>query len=117
MPADVNQVELKQDPTISASNTGSYFTTYDIPPYFDGPQHRTRTIDYVLVLKGTIQLTMGNGSAVILNEGDTVVQLGTMHKWTNLGSGWARMVTVMLPAEPVVIHGEALQPEWPYDWA
>lgn len=117
MPAEMSQAFLKQAPTISASSTGSYFTTYDIPPSFDGPEHRTQTIDYVLVLQGTIKLTTGDGSSTILHEGDTVVQLGTMHKWTNMGDGWARMVTVMLPAESLVIQGETLQPVWPYDWA
>lgn len=57
---------------------------------------------------------MEDGSQVTLSEGDTVVQQGTMHKWSNGGDGWARMVTVMVSARPPVIAGQELQPHWPY---
>lgn len=110
-PADMTE---QRSADISTGSTGSFFTAYDIPPNFDGPLHRTVTLDYVLVLKGTVGLIMDDGSSVTLREGDTVVQRGTMHKWKNEGDGWARMISVMLPAQPVVVQRRELPSVWPY---
>ena len=52
--------------------------------------HRTRTIDYAMVLEGEVVLHLTD-SAVTLRPGDTVVQRGTDHAWENCGEGTARM--------------------------
>lgn len=46
------------------------------------------------------------------NPGDTVVQKGTLHAWRNPSKGWARWVTVLIAAEPAIVNGEALCPEF-----
>ncbi|WP_221177079.1 cupin domain-containing protein [Nocardioides pocheonensis] len=44
--------------------------------------HRTDTIDVVTVLDGEIWLVMENGET-LLRTGDTLVQRGTRHAWSN----------------------------------
>ena len=46
--------------------------------------HRTATLDYDIVLEGTIGLELDNGAEVTLHPGDIVVQNGTRHRWHNL---------------------------------
>ncbi len=43
---------------------------------------RTATLDYVFVLSGEVTLVLDTGE-VQLKEGDTVVQLGAAHAWSN----------------------------------
>jgi mannose-6-phosphate isomerase-like protein (cupin superfamily) len=57
----------------------------------DPGMHTTDTIDFELVLDGTIVLELDDGAQVTLNPGDTVVQNGTRHRWTNPGDTPARL--------------------------
>lgn len=60
-------------------------------------------------------LTLEAGERVELGEGDTVVQRGTMHAWSNESGGWARLISVMMPAKPVVMgNGEEFRAVWPF---
>ncbi|CAI7590715.1 unnamed protein product [Penicillium crustosum] len=79
-----------------------------------GPMHRTTTLDYITVLQGEVVLTLEDGNRVVLAEGDTTVQQGTLHSWSNESSKWARLVSVMLPAKPLVIDNKELEPLWPF---
>jgi mannose-6-phosphate isomerase-like protein (cupin superfamily) len=60
--------------------------------------HRTRTIDYVIVLEGEIDLLLDEGE-VRLSGGDVVVQRGTNHAWINRGSATCRLGMVFIDAE------------------
>ena len=51
----------------------------------DPGMHTTDTIDFEVVLEGTIVLELDDGAEVTLNPGDTVVQNGTRHRWRNRG--------------------------------
>lgn len=65
--------------------------------------HRTRTIDYVVVLEGEIHLLLDE-TAVRLSAGDVVVQQGTNHAWINRGPGRCRLAMVFVDAqEPAVL--------------
>jgi mannose-6-phosphate isomerase-like protein (cupin superfamily) len=67
--------------------------------------HRTRTIDYVVVLEGEITLLLDD-SEVRLAAGDVVVQQGTNHAWINRGSARCRLAMVFVDAaEPDVLLG------------
>jgi hypothetical protein len=44
--------------------------------------HRTRTLDYVVVIEGEVVLSLTD-SEVVLKKGDVVVQRGTDHAWEN----------------------------------
>jgi len=65
--------------------------------------HRTRTIDYVVVLEGEIDLLLDDGE-VRLSAGDVVVQRGTNHAWLNRGAVPCRLAMVFIDArEPDVL--------------
>ena len=46
------------------------------------PMRRTRTLDFCLVLEGEITLVLDT-EEIALSAGDTVVQRGTNHAWSN----------------------------------
>lgn len=60
--------------------------------------HRTDTVDYAIVLQGSITLITDTGETV-LNPGDVVVQLGCNHMWVNRGEQTCRVAFVMVPAK------------------
>jgi mannose-6-phosphate isomerase-like protein (cupin superfamily) len=53
----------------------------------DNPgMHTTDTVDFEVVLSGEIWLELDDGAEVHLKAGDTVVQNGTRHRWSNKGT-------------------------------
>jgi len=60
--------------------------------------HRTATLDYDVVLEGTIGLQVDDGVEVELHPGDVVVQNGTRHRWVNRGDTVARLLAVTIGA-------------------
>jgi quercetin dioxygenase-like cupin family protein len=62
------------------------------------PMHRTKTIDYGIVLEGEVVLILSD-SEHVLRAGDVVVQRGTDHAWENRSNSLARMVFVLVDAE------------------
>jgi len=48
--------------------------------------HTTATVDFEVVLSGQVTLELDDGASVTLGPGDTVVQNGTRHRWSNPGS-------------------------------
>ena len=58
--------------------------------------HRTATVDYVFVMKGSIELELDNGTRVPLAAGDIVIQNSTNHAWHNVGAERAVLAAVML---------------------
>lgn len=67
--------------------------------------HRTATMDYDVVVEGTIGLELDNGSEVTLRPGDVVIQNGTRHRWHNRGTTVARMIAVTVGATNAVQGG------------
>ncbi|HKP44432.1 cupin domain-containing protein [Mycobacterium sp.] len=57
----------------------------------DPGMHTTATIDFEVVLEGTIILELDDGAELTLHPGDTVVQNGTRHRWKNPGDTPARL--------------------------
>ena len=65
--------------------------------------HRTRSLDYVIVLEGEITLLLDD-SEVLLKAGDVVVQQATNHAWINRGAATCRLAMVFIVArEPEVL--------------
>ena len=48
--------------------------------------HTTATVDYGVVLSGSATLELDDGAKVVLNPGDTYIQNGTRHRWSNTGA-------------------------------
>jgi quercetin dioxygenase-like cupin family protein len=81
---------------------GSRFAVIDFPPGNKAHMHRTETLDYVIVLEGEIEMDMDD-STVKMKAGDIMVQRGTNHAWANRSSSRARVVFVLIDAEPLGI--------------
>ena len=62
--------------------------------------HRTRTIDYVIVLQGEIDMLLDD-SEIHLKAGDVLVQQGTNHAWVNRGTEVCRIAFVLIDAKPI----------------
>lgn len=60
------------------------------------PFHRTITLDYGIVLSGSLTLILDDDKRAVLNAGDVIVQRGTIHGWVNEGTEWARVFFVLL---------------------
>ena len=64
----------------------------------DAGMHRTRTIDYVLILSGEIDMLMDD-SEVHLKAGDTLVQRATNHAWVNRGDKPCKVAFILVDAK------------------
>ena len=65
----------------------------------DPGMHTTATVDFEVVLEGEVELELDDGAKVRLRPGDTVVQNGTRHRWSNPGSETARLAVFMCGAQ------------------
>ena len=60
--------------------------------------HKTKTIDYIILLKGNVTLLLDNDE-VSLKPFDVVVQRGTNHAWVNNGEKPALLIAVLIDSE------------------
>lgn len=73
-----------------------------LEPNCDNPvrhpgMHRTRSLDYAIILSGEIDMLVDNDE-VHLKSGDVVVQRGTNHAWANRGSSSCLIAFVLIDA-------------------
>ena len=59
--------------------------------------HRTRSVDYAIVLSGEIDMLLDD-SEVHLKAGDVLIQQGTNHAWVNRGTEVCRIAFVLVDA-------------------
>jgi hypothetical protein len=62
--------------------------------------HKTDTVDYAIVLDGEIWAMMDVGET-LMKAGDTLVQRGTNHSWSNRSDKPCRVAFILIDAEPV----------------
>ncbi|KAF8188268.1 hypothetical protein K438DRAFT_1594452 [Mycena galopus ATCC 62051] len=103
--------EIKSHPEVF-SGSGSNFRCWDFAPGEMSPLHRTVTLDYAIVFRGSVTLELEEGERVTLNEGDTVIQRGTMHTWRNETTEWAKVYFVMMAAKSIEVGGQILKEEF-----
>jgi hypothetical protein len=60
--------------------------------------HRTRTVDYAVVLAGEIDMALDD-AVVRLKPGDVVIQQATNHAWINRGTQPCRILFVLMDAQ------------------
>jgi quercetin dioxygenase-like cupin family protein len=77
---------------------GSIFRVVDFPPGARGEMHRTRSIDYAVVIEGEIEMLLP-GREVHLRAGDVLVQQATDHAWENRGKGNCRIAFILIDAK------------------
>lgn len=61
--------------------------------------HVTETVDVMTVLDGEVYSILEDGTETLLRKGDTMVQRGTWHAWSNRSDRPVTVVTTMLPAK------------------
>ena len=71
--------------------------------------HRTDTVDYAIVLSGEIWALMDEGET-LMRAGDTLVQRGTNHAWSNRSDQPCLVVFVLVSAHPLGAKGAAAKP-------
>lgn len=83
---------------------GTVCRIVDFAPGFDCMMHRTQSLDYGVVLEGSIELVLDSGETQMMHRGDVAIQRATMHAWRNPSEDqWARMVFVLQDCEKVVL--------------
>lgn len=82
-------------------HNGAVFRIVDYTPGVVPRVHRTQSVDYAIIMSGTIWMELDDGAEVQLNAGDVLVQRGTIHNWVNKGPDMARVAFVIISAEPV----------------
>jgi mannose-6-phosphate isomerase-like protein (cupin superfamily) len=60
--------------------------------------HRTRTLDYAVILSGEIDMMLDDTS-VHLKQGDVIVQQATNHGWVNHGTEPCRILFVLMDSK------------------
>jgi len=100
------QGEIKVDNAAFTSEMGLGTQTRRKGKYTDHPfMHRTKSIDYAIVLEGEIDMLLDD-SKIHLKAGDILVQQGTNHAWVNTGKTTCRIAFVLIGAnEPAVLKG------------
>ena len=93
------------------SPLGTLFNAADFPPRTKTPMHRSLTVDYVFLHRGTLVLHLDDGSRTTLMEGDVAVVQAGMHSWENPTDETARAVSVMVAAEAPIVAGKTLEVE------
>ena len=89
---------------------GTVLRFVDFAPGFESMMHRTRSLDYGIVVEGSIELVLDSDVKQLLQRGDVCVQRGTNHAWRNPSkSEWARVVYILQDSQPVELNGEPLK--------
>ncbi|CCF37148.1 cupin [Colletotrichum higginsianum] len=112
-----NDVDIKKHDHLVGSNTlglvnqnGTVCRIVDFAPEFDCMMHRTQSLDYGVVLEGSIELVMDSGDTELMRRGDVAVQRGIMHAWRNPSDDeWARMLFVLQDCQKTRLGGQALE--------
>lgn len=88
---------------------GTVMRIVDMRPGALSPMHRTVSLDYGVVLEGTVELILDSGVKRLMGRGDTAIQRGTNHAWRNASeTEWARMLYVLQEAAPIEVNGKQL---------
>lgn len=86
-----------------ADTKGPSARLIDLPPNQEGGwMHRTLSLDYGVVLSGSVTLITDGGAEKTLKEHDVIVMRGVNHAWVNRGKTVARIFVVVVPALPIV---------------
>ena len=85
------------DPNFMMKMVGADAPAKGLPPRHP-LMHRTRTLDYAIVLSGEIDMLLDEGE-VHVKAGDVVVQQATNHAWVNRGQEPCRIAFVLIDSQ------------------
>jgi len=86
---------------------GTIFRVLEFAPGLAARNHRTDSIDYIVVISGEIDMELDD-SVVHLRAGDVMVQRGTIHNWVNRGTAPCVLAVILIAAKPVAAGGKVL---------
>ena len=86
---------------------GTIFRVIEFKPGVQARNHRTDSIDYIVVMDGEIDMDL-DGTVVHLKAGDVMVQRGTIHNWINNGTKSCILAVILIDAKPVTAGGKVL---------
>src|ERR1700746_1846650 len=85
------------DPSAMHQSVGDGAPNRGLPPRHPA-MHRTRTVDYAVVMAGEIDMLLDD-SEIHLKARDVLVQQGTNHAWVNRGTDPCRIAFVLIDAK------------------
>ncbi|KAJ9650195.1 hypothetical protein H2198_010495 [Neophaeococcomyces mojaviensis] len=92
---------------------GTLVRMVDLGPGECSPIHRTKSLDYGVVLNGEIELILEDletGPVKLMKAGDVSVQRATLHAWRNHSkTEWARMLYVLQESTAPEANGQPLE--------
>ena len=89
------------------SGGGTVLRFVDFAPGYERMMHRTQSVDYGIVLEGTIESKLDSGEVTLMGRGDVMVQRATMHAWRNPSeTEWARMIFCLQDCKPLMVGGQ-----------
>jgi naringenin degradation protein FdeH len=92
-PPEVNTLDLDYQHKI----VGDHAPKKGLPPRHP-LMHRTRTVDYAIIMAGEIDMLLDEGE-IHLKAGDVLIQQGTNHAWVNRGREPCRIAFVLIDAK------------------
>lgn len=99
-------------PPISITG-GTVLRACNLAPNSVTPMHRTLSLDFGIVIAGTVELVLDSGESRLLKPGDIAVQRGTMHAWrVPSGDTWSRMVFILQAGKAQEINGQLLEDDY-----
>jgi mannose-6-phosphate isomerase-like protein (cupin superfamily) len=90
-------VEAKMDHNLMMKVVGDHAPPRGLPVKHP-LMHRTRTVDYAVILSGEIDMMLDD-STVHVKAGDVVVQQATNHAWINRGKEPCRILFVLMDSK------------------
>ena len=89
--------EAKMDPNFMMKVVGDHAPARGLPVKHP-LMHRTRTVDYAVILSGEIDMMLDD-SVVHVKAGDVVIQQATNHAWINRGTQPCRILFVLMDSK------------------
>ena len=86
---------------------GTIFRIIEFAPGLAARNHRTDSIDYIVIISGEIDMELDD-SRVHLKAGDVMVQRGTIHNWVNNGTAPCVLAVILIDAKSVEVPGKVL---------
>ncbi|KAI0130453.1 hypothetical protein BJ170DRAFT_315591 [Xylariales sp. AK1849] len=116
-PPDLNEdKDIKAHEAIMQKGTlglvnpgGSVIRCVDFAPGYACDMHRTQSLDYGIILEGSIEMVLDSGERHKMKRGDVAVQRATQHQWVNTSqTEWARMMFVLQDCEALYVGGRVM---------
>jgi mannose-6-phosphate isomerase-like protein (cupin superfamily) len=86
---------------------GTIFRIIEFAPGLAARNHRTDSIDYIVIMSGEIDMELDD-TLVHLKAGDVMVQRGTIHNWVNRGTAPCVLAVILIDAKSVEAGGKVL---------